>query len=195
MNGTKLTTMPISRHQRTLLVIVVTTFVSLSVNSQNSGPNQAGSLFTSDQARQFLNYHNEKRAEVGVGPLEWSSELAREAQAWADHLAENGKLVHRPRIGPNATRHGENLAAGYGNGFGIMSGAATWYNEKNQYRAGSPVTNFSYKKTGHYTQMVWRDTTRLGAGYAIGLRGNLKGWLIVVCNYDPPGNFIGKSPY
>ena len=41
-----------------------------------------------------------------------------------------------------------------------------------------------------YTQMVWRDTTALGCGEAI-----CDKTLIVACNYDPPGNYIGRRPY
>lgn len=157
--------------------------------------NDTGSLFTAQQANQFLTYHNEKRAEVGVGPLQWSTDLAREAQAWADHIAETGRFEHRPRQGSNATQHGENLAAGSGGGYTVLSAAAAWYDEKKLYPPGSPVTQGSYQQTGHYTQMVWRGTNLLGAGTAIGKSGQLRGWIIVVCNYDPAGNFLGQKPY
>jgi len=154
-----------------------------------------GSLFTAQQANDFLTYHNEKRAEVGVGPLQWSADLAAEAQAWAEHIAETGQFEHRPRQGANATRHGENLAAGFGGGYTVLAAAADWYDEKKLYPPGSPVTQGSYQQTGHYTQMVWKETTHLGAGTAVGKSGQLRGWIIVVCNYDPPGNFLGRKPY
>jgi len=162
---------------------------------QQSSNSSTGSLFTARQADQFLTYHNEKRAEVGVGPLQWSADLAREAQAWAEHIAETGQFEHRPRQGENATQHGENLAAGFGGGYTVLSAAADWYDEKKLYPPGSPVTQGSYQQTGHYTQMVWRGTTLLGAGTAIGKSGQLRGWIIVVCNYDPAGNFLGQKPY
>jgi len=38
--------------------------------------------------------------------------------------------------------------------------------------------------TGHFTQVVWSSSKRLGVGVAI--RG---GKIIVVTNYDPPGNY------
>lgn len=155
----------------------------------------SGSLFTMQQANDFLAYHNEKRAEVGVAALQWSADLAREAQAWAEHMAETGRFEHRPRQGANATQHGENLAAGFGGGYTVLSAAADWYDEKKLYPPGSPVTQTSYQQTGHYTQMVWRGTSRLGAGTAVGKTGQLRGWIIVVCNYDPAGNFLGQKPY
>jgi hypothetical protein len=35
----------------------------------------------------------------------------------------------------------------------------------------------------------------MGGGKAIMKRGPRKGWLIIVCNYNPQGNIIGATPY
>ena len=43
--------------------------------------------------------------------------------------------------------------------------------------------------------MVWKGTTKLGAGVAVVKEGRFKGLVVVVCNYDPPGNYIGQWPY
>jgi pathogenesis-related protein 1 len=43
---------------------------------------------------------------------------------------------------------------------------------------------------GHYTQIVWAGTREVGCAVATG--GGRQVW---VCNYDPPGNWIGKRPY
>lgn len=40
--------------------------------------------------------------------------------------------------------------------------------------------------SGHFTQVVWKSSARLGMGIA---RKN--GYIVVVANYDPPGNFKG----
>ena len=52
------------------------------------------------------------------------------------------------------------------------------------------LAGYAQEWTGHYTQMVWRETTALGCGEAI-----CNKTLIVACNYDPPGNYIGRRPY
>ena len=70
-----------------------------------------------------------------------------------------------------------------------MDAAKAWEEEKPLYKGGE-LTKANWKPAGHYTQMVWRDTTRLGCGEA-----QCKGMLMVVCNYDPPGNYIGQKPY
>jgi hypothetical protein len=52
------------------------------------------------------------------------------------------------------------------------------------------LTASNWHPASHYTQMIWRDTTALGCGEAI-----CDKTLIVACNYDPPGNYIGRRPY
>jgi pathogenesis-related protein 1 len=47
---------------------------------------------------------------------------------------------------------------------------------------------------GHYTQVVWRNTQRVGCGYST-CQSQGYTFEIWVCNYDPPGNFIGQTPY
>lgn len=50
-------------------------------------------------------------------------------------------------------------------------------------------------KTGHYTQIVWADTTKIGCGKI--RYTDSKGWiaLYLVCNYGPTGNYINKPIY
>jgi pathogenesis-related protein 1 len=43
---------------------------------------------------------------------------------------------------------------------------------------------------GHYTQIVWRNTKAVGC--AVGGKGAREVW---VCDYDPPGNYVGQRPY
>jgi hypothetical protein len=43
--------------------------------------------------------------------------------------------------------------------------------------------------TGHFTQLVWRSSARLGCGASV-----CRGLQIWVCNYDPPGNVQGNFP-
>ena len=135
--------------------------------------------------RAILNYHNKVRADVGVGPLRWDNGLAAFAQQWADHLASTTcKMQHRQ---PND--YGENLYQGTAGYYTAVDAAKGWETEKKLYRGGV-ITENNYGPIGHYTQMVWRDTKRVGCGEAI-----CDGTLLVACNYDPPGNWLGKKPY
>ncbi|KAH8873827.1 Venom allergen 5 [Schistosoma japonicum] len=49
---------------------------------------------------------------------------------------------------------------------------------------------------GHYTQLVWQNTTHVGCGVTncTGYYGFPYG-LSVVCNYGPGGNYEGRQPY
>ena len=65
-----------------------------------------------------------------------------------------------------------------------------WGNEEKQYRY--PNEGFS-ETTGHYTQLVWQNTTHVGCGAVNcnnGAANGAKGWLLV-CEYFPPGNVDG----
>jgi pathogenesis-related protein 1 len=124
----------------------------------------------------LVDAHNAHRAKHCAGPLTWSPKLAQAAQRWADSLKAQGcKFGHSPR---NA--YGENLAAGTS---GTLDGRAVtdmWYDEVRLYRF--PDGGFSMQ-TGHFTQVVWRETTQIGCGVA-----TCNGMDIYVCEYDPPGN-------
>jgi pathogenesis-related protein 1 len=128
--------------------------------------------------------HNQIRDGVGVPALAWSPTLARYAQDWAKHLAENGcQLAHRPNL-----PYGENL-------FWTSSGATSqhvvdyWAAEREHYDIETNSCAEG-KVCGHYTQIVWAATTQIGCGMAT--CGQQQIW---VCNYDPPGNLYNQKPY
>jgi uncharacterized protein YkwD len=128
--------------------------------------------------------HNEVRALHCAAPLAWSAEVAAVAQQWADHLRDSGcKFEHRPR---NA--YGENLfyidPAGSGRPEAVTR---NWYSEVRDYDYSKP--GFS-GETGHFTQVVWRASKRLGCGVAV-CNSAGQSAEIWVCNYDPPGNSGG----
>jgi uncharacterized protein YkwD len=137
-----------------------------------------------DWANSILAVHNSERAAVGVPPLVWSDSLAASAQTWAEHLLTIHQWVHS---GP-----GENLAS-FSWFWGPTSpnggGTPYWVAEKPNWHGGV-LTNENWYATGHYTQMVWRNTQEVGCGVA-----NDGGSSILVCHYNPPGNEIGKAPY
>ena len=127
----------------------------------------------------ILDAHNARRAEHCAPPLAWSDALARVAQGWADHLAQGGcGLEH------SASTYGENLAAGTTGSLSPEGVVQMWYAESAEY--SYPNGGFSMS-TGHFTQVVWTDSTALGCAVA-----QCNGLDIWVCNYDPPGNVEGE---
>jgi hypothetical protein len=133
-----------------------------------------------------LRSHNELRAIHRAPPLILDKALNKYAEAWADRLAATGQFTHSR--GP----YGENLAY-YGSSLSIDGVAAgldavkDWGSEVARYRYGSGFSS----ATGHFTQMVWAGSSRLGCGMARGPRGRMN-TVYIVCNYDPPGNYEGE---
>lgn len=148
---------------------------------------QTGSQLTEKQAKEVLDFHNQARLEVGVQDLKWSIELSQYAQKWADHLAKNGcEMEHR-----EVSNYGENLYwTTNGNKITPLDASKAWYSEIHDYK-NEPINRKKLHKVGHYTQMVWHDTQKVGMGIAT--CGN--GEMIVVANYDPPGNYLGEKAY
>jgi pathogenesis-related protein 1 len=145
----------------------------------------AASRMSAQDIKDIAAYHNKVRADVGVGPLQWSPALANYAQEWADHLAStNCGMEHRTE-----GLYGENLFQATAGAYTAVDGAKAWESEKKDYHGGA-LTRSNWQPSGHYTQMVWRDTRMLGCGEAV-----CNTMLIVACNYDPPGNVLGRKPF
>jgi pathogenesis-related protein 1 len=142
---------------------------------------------------QVLKEHNDWRSVVGVPPLRWSAELEQSAQQVADDLAAKGCEMKHSR-----TQNGENLH---------MSGAVKYRSGRTVHHPktpaqivgewGSEADLYNYERNtcsgecGHYTQMVWRDTTSVGCAHARCGNNNDIG----VCQYYPAGNVQGRKPY
>ncbi|WP_259407852.1 pathogenesis-related family 1 protein [Streptomyces akebiae] len=152
----------------------------------------AGSVATAPNAatapkaevRGFLSVVNQARADVGVPPLVWDESVAAQARSWARVRVADCALVH------SNSRYGENLAKGSSPRYSLADAARLWLDEKSDYdRPSNSCVND--RECLHYTQLVRRASTRVGAAKA--RCGN--GWTYVVANFDPPGNWVGRRPY
>ncbi|CAF1080630.1 unnamed protein product [Brachionus calyciflorus] len=127
--------------------------------------------------------HNKYRALHGAPNLVNDQSVTNTAQKYAEYLSSNNLFKHSAASGL-----GENLASMSGSNLGTCEALADrftdmWYNEVKFYNYNNG--GFSMQ-TGHFTQVVWKSTTRLGCGLAIS--GNRA---VGVCNYSPPGNVVG----
>ncbi len=150
----------------------------------------------------MLAAHNQVRAEAPganppLPPLVWDCSIAAAAQAYADTCpgSHSGNHSYGENIFWTSTSAAQNPAAVVN---AWASEGPPHYEIANNYCDGAPhsVDNFD---CGHYTQLVWRSTSRVGCGYRTGCPGGLsQPW---VCNYAPPGNMYDqksgsiKSPY
>jgi uncharacterized protein YkwD len=139
-----------------------------------------------------LDIHNQKRKNVKAPPLVWDKSLEAEAKNYAQNIASTGVWRNDPnntiqgenlwRSEPNSTLQGENFQTG--NQSACMQASLKWYDEVKYYNTTGNHTGI----VGHYTQMMWKSTKKLGCGTAEGSNRT-----IVVCRYEPPGNVNGSK--
>lgn len=107
------------------------------------------------------------------------------AQKRADFIAASDGLEFRH---PADLQYGENLAWHSRETKSCPELVQMWYDEIKLYNFKAPMFDL---RTGHFSQLVWRDTERVGCARAIS--SGSKGGIYLVCNYDPPGNFLGEE--
>jgi pathogenesis-related protein 1 len=157
----------------------------------------------SERYRHLTALHNKIRQKQQLAPLQWSNKLAHHAQEWADYLAENNqcRMKHRPLTGYYRRIYGENILWASPRRW-LSSGdieiqplsvhdvIAAWADEKEYYDYANNRCQTA-EQCGHYTQIVWQTSRFIGCGMTLCPDlGQL--W---VCNYDPPGNYVGERPY
>ncbi|XP_017294216.1 GLIPR1-like protein 1 [Kryptolebias marmoratus] len=148
--------------------------------------------------------HN--RARSAVSPeasdmlhMTWDEGLAITAGAWARHCDFQHNIYRKDvrRMHPTFPSVGENIWTGSPpSSFNITRAIKAWVDEKQHYDYGS---NHCRHVCGHYTQVVWAKTYKVGCAVHVCPDG-VKGFTpeegaIFVCNYAPGGNVIGQQPY
>lgn len=132
--------------------------------------------------------HNRYRRKLNLPDLKWRNDIAAYAQIWANHLQKTNNCKMKHRKGRyKIKKYGENLAWSSGMRLNPWRVVEMWYNEVKDYDYAS---NSCRAVCGHYTQVVWK--TSLFVGCALARCSNSEVW---VCNYDPPGNYVGQRPY
>ena len=169
----------------------------IPLGASASGIAQA-SIDTNAVRSTALSKHNSYRSVHRSPSMTLDGTLNNTAQQWAQNLAATGKLEHSPSSQRNGA--GENLYVSYTTASSIpadnLAEAAvkSWYDEVSAYNYSNP--GFS-TGTGHFTQVVWKNSTQLGCGAAQGkatLGGTEYNAFYVVCQYAPAGNVQGQFP-
>ena len=145
-------------------------------------------LVASQFPARILAAHNAERAAVGVPLLTWDNDLGTAAAAYAQQMAFTGNFQHSDR----SSRHGigENLWYGTHGAYSVESMVGGWASEKRMFAAGifpSVSRTGNWADVGHYTQMIWPSTQRVGCALASTPRYDY-----LVCRYAPAGNIDGK---
>jgi uncharacterized protein YkwD len=154
-----------------------------------------------DYSTVMTNYHNIHRSNHSVSDVTWDSGLAASALV----LANRCKFEHDMDI--NGGGYGQNIAAwasseigeGEGNKYGAVSVTDQWYNSEMEnwsfYGQANPPEGMNIDLYGHFTQVVWKGTSKIGCATAYCPSGQMYDGMnayFTVCNYDGPGNYGGE---
>lgn len=137
--------------------------------------------------------HNQARAALDLDPLTWDPDLAAIARSWAEQCVDDeepfGLIDHNPGRSDTYPEYvGENIFGSTGAAVGTEA-VQLWLSEEQDYDYDS---NTCSAVCGHYTQIVWADTTKVGC--ALHACPALDFGNTIVCNYAPGGNDGGR-PY
>jgi hypothetical protein len=161
--------------------------LSLLAAAAGSAPAAAQSFAAGFPAR-ILAAHNSERARAGVPPLVWDNALGTAAAGYATQMAMTGRFAHSDRSLRRGT--GENLWMGTHGAFSVEAMVGGWASEKRFFTPGTfPNVSRSgdWEDVGHYTQMIWPTTQRVGCAIASTQRVDY-----LVCRYAGAGNVDGR---
>ena len=147
---------------------------------------ETGDMAGTTEAHNAARQNVQPPADPAIPPLGWSDDLAAVARGHAE------KCTFEHSGGP----FGENLFAAVGVVPTPQDVVNSWVSEVADYDYAS---NSCSGVCGHYTQVVWRDSVSVGCAAMSCTQNSPFGgsdpWINWVCNYDPPGNFVGERPY
>ncbi|KAK9149914.1 hypothetical protein Scep_008671 [Stephania cephalantha] len=135
-------------------------YPSSSSSSSSTRNSTIGSSSAKNYDGQFLLPQNAARAALGEPPLTWDNHLESYAQWYANQRRADCSLVHSN--GP----YGENIFWGGGDGWGPGQAVADWLSEAKWYNHWTNTCEEG-EECGHYTQIVWRGTRRVGCARVV----------------------------
>ncbi|HSB20491.1 MAG TPA: CAP domain-containing protein [Anaeromyxobacteraceae bacterium] len=189
-----------------LLVAVLALAAACDVVDPTLGPTFTPGPAPTPTAQAWLDAHNAVRAGTFPGvtvspvpspplaPLGWSASAAAVAQAWA------ANCVYAHNAGRGSL--GENIAATAPTALRSSTDVVgLWASEWSAYDYATNTC--SAPPCGHYTQLVWRSTVNVGCALVTcstnwpfgGTPPADPRWDFWVCDYEPPGNYVGERPY
>lgn len=147
-----------------------------------------GTSYLKDQnelAKEFIHAHNWVRTQYKLPALKWDESLASFARKYLMQRYGDCQMIH------STSNYGENMFWGKKLHWTPSDSVYYWYQEKKWFNFSS--LNCQPKQScEHFTQIVWRDSQRIGC--ALQHCQNPKNGMLIVCEYDPPGNFEKENP-
>ncbi|XP_054801584.1 probable pathogenesis-related protein CaO19.6200 [Prosopis cineraria] len=136
---------------------------------------------------EFLVAHNWVRVLFKLPLFTWDEKLENVAKQYAMQHYDDCKMVH------SDLPYGENIFWGLRLHWTPSDAVYYWLEESKWYNfTNLQCTAPPGKDCGHFTQLVWKDSLRLGCALQH-CRDPTKG-MLVVCEYDPPGSYDNENP-
>ena len=155
-----------------------------TIATPNDKYNHTKNIKGNDFQEEALKAHNEYRKKHHSPNLTLNNDLNRIAQNYANKISKINSLEHSNNEYKEEPL-GENIYVIQGMKPTGKEMTKAWYDEINKY-------SFDSKKfisgTGHFTQIVWKNTKEVGFGIAQAKDGSY----FCVANYFPCGNFLGE---
>ncbi|CAD5220862.1 unnamed protein product [Bursaphelenchus okinawaensis] len=102
---------------------------------------------------------------------------------------------------PSVLNYGQNIAQSFATDetTALNDSMFAWWDEISVYPYGPQVLVFS-DQTGHFTQMAWANTNKVGCAVQFCSNGPQNGWdfanwAFTVCDYSPAGNVLTEPLY
>ena len=163
--------------------------MALSLLAAAAGSSAAAQQsFASQFPARILAAHNVERARAGVAALTWDTALGSAAAAYAQQMAITGRFAHSDRAARPGT--GENLWMGTHGAFSVEAMVGGWSSERRFFTPGvfpNVSRTGNWEDVGHFTQMIWPATTKVGCALASTPRIDY-----LVCRYAYKGNVDGR---
>ena len=139
-----------------------------------------------------LDKHNELRKKHNALSLLHDNKIDITAQKYANVLANTNNFVHSENRG----NIGENLYAKFSTDDMTLEDCKSfgnecvegWYSEITMYDYEKPGFDL---KTGHFTQLIWSGSKKLGMGFSMGKLNDYNAFYCVA-HYSPSGNVFGR---
>lgn len=165
-----------------------------------------------DEQQTILELHNKIRNNIALGKdptgklppagdmleMEWDEELSKVAQKLADqcvfkHDCDECRKVENFDVGQNLYQasiiSSKPPSAHWGDAI------SSWYSEIHRFTPESINPFIDDDATGHFTQMAWSSTWKVGCGY-VSFEKRRESWTqLYVCNYGPAGNVEDSEMY
>jgi uncharacterized protein YkwD len=143
--------------------------------------------------QEVLTKVNGLRVRHNATPLTLDPELVEYAKSRASFMAEQNKLTHEgKRSGTGENGWWGAVSSGPAAGSGTEA-VEKWYAENSNYdyATGQKIDPDPYKPIGHFTALVWKNTSKIGVGRVAG-QGATMWETYIVANFMAGGNITGQ---